>query len=127
MCGAEPIDARVLDNFARRFAGFGFAREAVMAAYGLAENVVAVSFAEVGRGLRSDEAHGAFVSVGKPIDGQDIRIIDGGVEQADGALGEIEVRGPNRMIGYWGDDQATHAAVSGEWAADGRSRFRSKR
>ena len=119
MCGAEPIDARVLDNFARRFAGFGFAREAVMAAYGLAENVVAVSFAEVGRGLRSDEGAGAFVSVGKPIDGQDIRIIDGGVEQADGALGEIEVRGPSRMIGYWGDDQATHAAVSGEWLRTG--------
>jgi acyl-CoA synthetase (AMP-forming)/AMP-acid ligase II len=123
MCGAEPIDARVLDNFARRFARFGFERAAIMAAYGLAENVVAVSFAEVGRGLRADAvaggAAGAFVSVGKPVVGQDIRIVDRGVEQADGALGEIEVRGPSRMIGYWRDREATQAAVSGEWLRTG--------
>jgi acyl-CoA synthetase (AMP-forming)/AMP-acid ligase II len=87
-----------------------------MAAYGLAENVVAVSFAEVGQGLRAD---GAVASVGKPIVGQDIRIVDAGVEQADGALGEIEVRGPSRMIGYWRDHEATQAAISGDWLRTG--------
>ncbi len=46
-------------------------------------------------------AHG---STGKPIPGVDVR-----VDSADGrsGIGEVQVRGPNVMQGYWGDPEAT--------------------
>jgi acyl-CoA synthetase (AMP-forming)/AMP-acid ligase II len=138
MCGAEPIDARILGRFADRFAAFGFDKNAFMAAYGLAENVVAVSFAEPGRGLRVDhtDADGAelqgvtsignrehfasVVSVGTPIAGHQVRILaEGAEEPPDGILGEIEVRGPSRMIEYWQDPVGSGQTITGEWLRTG--------
>ena len=125
MCGAEPIDASILGRFYDRFASFGFDKNSFMAAYGLAENVVAVSFAEAGRGLRVDSPGDcgqltSVVSVGKPIAGHQVRIVvDGKVEQKNGVVGEIEVHGPSRMIGYWRDPASSLEAMRSEWLRTG--------
>jgi acyl-CoA synthetase (AMP-forming)/AMP-acid ligase II len=137
MCGAEPIDATVLEKFAARFASHGFRREAFMPAYGLAESTVAVSFAAPGGGLRVDrldaaalaargdalpagDGRAAIVSVGRPIGGHQVRIVgEGGAELPDGRQGEIEVRGPSLMTGYLDDEAATRAALDGGWLHTG--------
>jgi fatty-acyl-CoA synthase len=138
MCGAEPIDAGILGRFADRFAAFGFDKNAFMAAYGLAENVVAVSFAAPGRGLRVDhtdadraelqgvtsignrEHLASVVSVGTPIVGHQVRILaEGAEEPPDGIVGEIEVRGPSRMIEYWHDPVGSGQVIRGEWLRTG--------
>ena len=52
-------------------------------------------------------------SIGSPIENVEMRIVDpdSGIEVATGEAGEIAVRGPNVMLGYWNDEAATRAAV----------------
>lgn len=138
MCGAEPIDPAVVARFSERFERVGFSGRAVMAGYGLAENTVAVSFAAAGEGLRvhsvdadllrafgmAHEASGvdavAIASVGRPISGHDVRIVNfAGTEVDDRTQGEIEVRGPSRMLGYRDDPAATSESFDGEWLRTG--------
>ena len=138
MCGAEPIDQGALSMFADRFEPLGFSRASFMAAYGLAENTVAVTFAEPGTGLRVDRVDGdalrsrgvaepsegegsvAIVSVGAPIADHDVRVVDeGGREIADGQVGEIQVRGASGMIGYRDDPDATRASFDGDFLRTG--------
>jgi acyl-CoA synthetase (AMP-forming)/AMP-acid ligase II len=139
MVGAEPIDAAVMSKFAERFEAHGFRREAFMAAYGLAENTVAVSFAPPQTGLLVEDIDAtAFsatgearhregsakamtvVSVGRPIDGHSVRIVGrDGNEVPDGRQGEIEVRGASRMLGYRGEPAATAESFDGAWLKTG--------
>ncbi len=139
MCGAEAIDAAALARFAGRFAKVGFRASAFQGAYGLAENTVAVSFSplEQGprldrvdpdalaeRGLAREPAAGAraaeIASVGPPVDGHQVRIVAAdGREAEDGAVGEIQVRGPSRMLGYRGDPESTRQAFDGQWLRTG--------
>ncbi|MCA9918414.1 MAG: AMP-binding protein, partial [Anaerolineales bacterium] len=51
MCGAEPIDARVLQAFARRFQRSGFDPAALTPCYGLAEAALCVTMKEMKRPL----------------------------------------------------------------------------
>ncbi|MGC7242921.1 AMP-binding protein, partial [Mycobacteroides abscessus subsp. massiliense] len=43
-CGAEPINADVLDAFIDAYAPYGLRQEAVMPAYGMAEATLAITF-----------------------------------------------------------------------------------
>ena len=46
----------------------------------------------------------------------------------DGVDGEIHVRSPYLMLGYWGDDEATQAVLqAGPMAGDGRHRLHARR
>lgn len=60
-------------------------------------------------------------SIGVPIDSVEMKIVDTetGEECAAGELGEIAVRGPNVMLGYWGRDEETRAAVRDGWFHSG--------
>jgi long-chain acyl-CoA synthetase len=59
-------------------------------------------------------------SVGLPLPGVEMRILDGdGVECPDGTPGEVCVRGPNVMEGYYGLPEATRESFFGDWFRTG--------
>ena len=64
-------------------------------------------------------------SVGLPIPGVEMRIADGtGETLADGQHGEVCVRGPNVMKGYWGLQEATAESFFGDWFRTGDLGYR---
>jgi long-chain acyl-CoA synthetase len=60
-------------------------------------------------------------SVGTPIEGVEMRVVavDDGRELGPGLAGEIVVRGPNVMLGYWGRPAETAQAVRDGWLHTG--------
>src|SRR3954447_8871493 len=55
-------------------------------------------------------------SIGVPIGGTEFRLVDDdGNEAAQGERGEIAMRGPFVMSGYWGRDDATRETVRDGW------------
>ena len=137
LSGAEPVRLETIDRFHRRFASAGFRRESFLPVYGLAENTLAVTFSELGRGPRSlrvdrdslelhGEAvpvpgHGAeTVSVGRPVSGVRLRICDDrGRTLPEGFVGEIRVHGSSRMDGYFHDEEATENVFVDGWLRTG--------
>jgi long-chain acyl-CoA synthetase len=61
-------------------------------------------------------------SVGTPIDGVQMRVVDEhATEVPTGMPGEIQVRGPNVMKGYWNLPEATANAIVDGWLSTGDS------
>lgn len=89
-CGGAPLDADMVTFFE----GLGIG---VYQGYGLTEAAPVVSMNSPGRNRAG--------SVGRPLPGTDVRI---------GADGEILVKGPGVMLGYWKDDAATQEAVDAD-------------
>ena len=59
-------------------------------------------------------------SIGMPIDGVDMQIVDpDGCPVAVGERGEIVIRGPNVMLGYWNRAAETAAALRQGWFHSG--------
>lgn len=59
-------------------------------------------------------------TVGLPVPGVEMRIVDDeGNEMPDGMVGEIAVRGPNVMKGYWNRPEETAEVMRGEWLLTG--------
>lgn len=61
-------------------------------------------------------------SVGRPLPGVEIRLVDSAGEpvlEADGASGEIEVRGPAVFLEYWGRPAETEASFRDGWFRTG--------
>ena len=75
-------------------------------AYGLTETSPTVTITAPGDGeARSD-------STGRPLEGVEVRILGDEGPAAAGAAGEIAVRGPNVMLGYFRQPAATRAALT---------------
>jgi 1-acyl-sn-glycerol-3-phosphate acyltransferase len=126
--GAEPVNPDTLERFAKRFAPYGFRREAQLPVYGLAEASLGVTFPPLNRGPLIDRidrevftAEGravaaatgdataiAFVSSGKPIPLHEVRIVDAsGNEVPDRSEGFLWFRGPSATSGYYHNPEAT--------------------
>src|SRR5690606_371441 len=58
-------------------------------------------------------------SVGTPIDGVEIEIRQDGKCVAANTEGEIFARGPNIMLGYWKDREATERVLNEGWLNTG--------
>src|SRR5690606_5771497 len=59
-------------------------------------------------------------SVGKPLAGVEIKVCDtSGYELPPGHTGEIRARGPNIMLGYWRDPEATQQVLRDGWMHTG--------
>ncbi len=70
--------------------------------------------------LRADRAMAKVGSCGSPGPHLAARVVDDrGHDLPDGASGEILLRGPNVMTGYWNDPAATAAALTDGWYRTG--------
>jgi len=59
-------------------------------------------------------------SVGRPAATADVRIVsEGGDDVGVGEIGELWIRGPNVIPGYWRNPEATDAAFGGGWFRTG--------
>ncbi|OHT87893.1 fatty acyl-AMP ligase [Mycobacteroides saopaulense] len=144
-CGAEPINADVLDAFIDAYAPYGLRQEAVMPAYGMAEATLAITFdsfadrfqrlpisgaAYRNEGLVVPAAVGddvlTFVSCGKTLDGRHgVRIVDAaGQELPEGRVGDVQFRGPSVAAGYFENEEATRDAFGTDgWLRTGDRGF----
>jgi long-chain acyl-CoA synthetase len=95
ICGGACLDP-VVERF---FRGAGFV---VLQGYGMTETSPVIALNELGR-----EKIG---SVGRPLDGLEVRIGDGG---------EIQTRGPHVMAGYYLDPDGTRQTVRDGWLHTG--------
>ncbi|NLU81659.1 class I adenylate-forming enzyme family protein [Rhodococcus sp. HNM0569] len=94
---------------------FAFAREALVDSYGLTECSTAIAAAA---GPELEHFPG---TLGKPIITVSLEIRDpAGEWLPDGEEGEVCVRSPFVMLGYWNDDAATKSAIDkGRWLRTG--------
>jgi acyl-CoA synthetase (AMP-forming)/AMP-acid ligase II len=148
-CGAEPIRAENLRAFADKFAPIGFSEKAFVCCYGMAESTLAISFSRVGTGVTTDVVDGQalwakgkalpmvegsagaaaesatpIVQCGSAFPDHDIQVFALDDEASEHPLGEREVgeirlRGPSLMSGYFGEAELTRAAFAGGWLKTG--------
>ncbi len=138
--GAEPVSPQTLRRFIQKFAPYGFRPEAMMPAYGLAENGVALALpplgrspvidridrsALMGRGMaepaKPDDPHPLeFVACGRPLPENEIRIVDTvGLEVAERQEGRLEFRGPSATSGYFRNEAKTRGLIRNGWLDSG--------
>ncbi len=117
--GAEPIDPDAVAAFTTAGARFGLHPESVVAAYGMAETALGVSFAPIDTGLEVDhidaeqlESHRMavpagdgparrFPKLGPPLQGIEARVVgDGGVVLGEREVGALQLRGESVTPGY---------------------------
>lgn len=92
ICGSEPVQRSTLDAFARRWSLQG----RIKPAYGMAELTLCATLTGADENPVVDT--GGHVSNGRPVPGVSIRINGSG---QPGEAGEILVRSPAAMLGYW--------------------------
>jgi acyl-CoA synthetase (AMP-forming)/AMP-acid ligase II len=123
--GAEVVDPETVREFVSRYASLGFAESGFRASYGLAEATLAVTFPQTGTPTRFDRIDRvtmstrgvavpvaaddkdavSYTSVGQPIPGHAVRILDldSTEEVPERHLGEIAVSGPSVSPGYFSE------------------------
>ncbi len=117
--GAEPIDPDAVAVFTDAGARFGLRPDAVLAAYGMAETALGVSFAPIDTGLQVDivdaeqlEAHRRavpgmygperrFPKLGPPLPGIEVRVVaDDATVLGEREVGVLQLRGSSVTPGY---------------------------
>jgi acyl-CoA synthetase (AMP-forming)/AMP-acid ligase II len=115
LSGAEPIRQSTIDAFEKKFG----LQNVITPCYGLAEATLAVAIWPRKTPLRVDRS-GRFLSVGRPCRGVSVRIMDGERVAAPGAAGEICVKSPGVMQGYYNNPDATRRVLSADgWLRTG--------
>lgn len=130
-CGAEPIQARTLRDFAAKLAPAKFDPKAFLPSYGMAEATLAITFVPYSTGVRSDviekkslesgevtplsgvddEGSQELVNCGRPFPEHEIAIVDeAGNKLGDRRVGQILTRGPSISSGYYGEPELTAEA-----------------
>ncbi|HEV7358781.1 MAG TPA: non-ribosomal peptide synthetase [Steroidobacteraceae bacterium] len=137
--GAEPISVSLCNEFLNTLAYTGLKRHAMYPVYGLAEACLAVTFPPLGADLRWIRVNRHRLSVGSPIelnplearDALEVVCVghivpntelliadDARAALADEKVGHILIRGPSVTRGYFGDPEATAAAIDADGWVD---------
>ena len=98
--GGAPCPRHVLEGFRKIHVKF-------LEGYGLTECAPVVSVTQY-----SSKKIG---TIGKPCAGMEVRLAD----MNENGVGELQVKGPNVMKGYFHNEKATAEAFDGEWLATG--------
>src|SRR5579862_3968597 len=126
MCAAEPVKPDTFTRFLEAFQPYGLKSESFYAAFGLAENTLAVSLGgrnivsvnkralALGKARMTTEvseigAATQIVSCGTPLPSMDVRIVDPDQHVAlqPGHVGEIWIAGIGKCLGYWNNPELT--------------------
>ncbi|MDC3952544.1 fatty acyl-AMP ligase [Polyangium jinanense] len=143
-CGAEPIRAENLRAFAEKFSRIGFDERAFVCCYGMAESTLAVSFSKIWTGVRTDVVDGetlwskgraepasegsprasGIVECGMAFEGHEIKTFAPDDEESarplpEREVGELRIRGPSVMQGYWNDPEVTKRSFAGGFLRTG--------
>ncbi len=134
--GAEAIYPDTLRRFSKRFARYGFKKEALMPVYGLAESTVGLTSPILNRAFHVDKidydafasAQKAipapknakqwreFVSCGKALEAHEIRVVDNdSLPLPERMVGNVQFKGPSSMQGYYANPKATRAIYHDGW------------
>lgn len=106
---SEPVKRHSFDGFVERFQACGVTEAAMGSSYALAENTFAATQSIPGKVPRSrtlgDDSHTTVTSSGRPLDRHDVEIRDvDGKLRPEGEVGEIWLRSPCLMSGYFRRD-----------------------
>lgn len=135
--GAEMIHPEALQEFAAAVASARFDDRAFLPCYGMAECSLAVSFAPLERGARTDVVDmerlafdgealpvpdgnltikgKAFIDCGRPLPGYELEIRDeSGQPLPERRCGRIHLRGASIMSGYFGNAEASLEVLSSD-------------
>jgi acyl-CoA synthetase (AMP-forming)/AMP-acid ligase II len=89
--------------------------------YGMTETTAAATYlfpADHRRALAGEP--NLLLSAGRPLLGTEVRIVDDdGAAVPNGTIGEVAVRGPQLMRGYWNLPEPTAEALRGGWMHTG--------
>ncbi len=113
--GASPISEQTLRQAMEVF------RCDFIQGYGMTETTAAATYLmpDAHRRAMSGEPK-LLLSAGRPLLGTDVRIVDDkGRALPNGSIGEVAVRGPQLMRGYWNLPQATAEALRDGWMHTG--------
>jgi long-chain acyl-CoA synthetase len=113
--GASPISEAVLERAMAALPGVGFVQ-----AYGMTELSPVATVNPAWTHTLDGHKHGKLRAAGRPSFITQVKIVD---EQGDevprGTIGEVVVRGPNVMQGYWNKPEMTAQAVRDGWMYTG--------
>ena len=136
--GAEPIDPDAVAAFTAAGARFGLRPDSVLAAYGMAETALGVSFAPIDTGLQVDhvdaeqlELHRRaapasygpvrrFPKLGPPLPGIGVRVVgEDGAVLGEREIGVLQLRGESVTPGYLTVDGPVAAQDADGWLDTG--------
>jgi fatty-acyl-CoA synthase len=140
-CGAEPIQAKTLRDFAAKTKAAGFDPRAYLPSYGMAEATLAITFVPHMTGLRTDVVDATsvqagtpkeatsetpavnvteIVNCGRPFPEHEVVIVDeSGKPLGERQIGQIITRGPSIGLGYYQEPELTAESFRDGWLYTG--------
>ena len=109
ICGSEPLYPQVLKKFEMNYDAAG----KVLSAYGMAELSLCVTMQSPGTQFQVDKRN--IVSCGRPLENIEIKIDS----PASSIPGEILIKSPARMDGYYQKEEETRTVMEGEFLRTG--------
>ncbi len=138
-CGAEPIRAQTLREFAEKLAPTGLRPDVFLPSYGMAEATLAITFHQLGTEMIVDRVDteamkdgvareagpdtksvAEIVSCGVPFPGHEVKVVDeDGATLPERRVGQVLTRGPSVTAGYFENPEATAASWKDGWLETG--------
>ncbi len=113
--GASPIPESLLNRVIDCLPGVELAHS-----YGMTEACPSISANSPANHGEAGRKSGLYRSIGRGLPGLMVRVVDAnGEEVPRGTVGEIVVRGPNVMAGYWKRPEETAQALRDGWLHTG--------